>query len=96
MARDSVLRQYSGASGCFPLGPLTYRSRFIPCIFGVPLILAGSSWLADSLAPFLLLLYESVIHTWMSPLRKGELLFMFWLLIVGTKPKLAAEPPAGT
>jgi hypothetical protein len=76
----------------FPMGLLTYRSRFIPRILGVLLVLAGFSWLSDSLAPFLLPQYESVMNTWMSPLRNGELLFMFWLLIVGAKPKRAAEP----
>ena len=80
----------------FPMGLLTYRSKFVPRILGVLLMLAGFSWLADSLTPFLLPQYESVIETFTSPLRNGELLFMFWLLIAGAKPKLTAEAAAVT
>jgi hypothetical protein len=75
----------------FPMGLLTYRSKFVPRILGVVLMLAGFSWLSDSLTPFLLPQYESVIETFTSPLRNGELLFMFWLLIVGARSKLTAE-----
>ena len=75
----------------FPMGLLTYRSRFVPRVLGVLLMLACFAWLADSLTPFLLPQYERVIDTWMSPLRNGELLFMFWLLIVGAKPNPTAE-----
>jgi hypothetical protein len=36
--------------------------------------------------------YGDMVHRWMRPLRFGELLFMFWLLIVGAKPKPLAGP----
>src|SRR5205085_11954983 len=78
----------------FPLGLLVYRSRFMPRILGVLLILAGCSWVSESLTPYLLPQYESAIAAWMSPLRKGELLFMLWLLIVGAKPRTAQDRAA--
>ena len=35
--------------------------------------------------------YEAITARWMSPLLNGELLFMFWLLIMGAKPKSLAD-----
>jgi hypothetical protein len=71
----------------FPLGLLVYRSGFFPRILGVLLIVACFAWVVDSLTPFLWPQHEHIISRWVVWLRKGELLFMFWLLIVGAKPK---------
>src|SRR5258706_276012 len=74
----------------FPLGLLVYRSGIFPRILGVLLMVACFAWVVDSLTPFLLPQHEDIISRWVVWLRKGELLFMFWLLIVGAKPKAIA------
>ncbi len=76
----------------FPLGLLVYRSGFFPRILGVLLMARCFAYVVESLMPLLLPRYEDVVSRWMMPLRFGELLFMFWLLIIGAKPKLLAPP----
>jgi len=76
----------------FPLGLLVYRSGFFPRTLGVLLMLRCFAYVVESFTFFLLPYYGDVVHRWMRPLRFGELLFMFWLLIVGAKPKSLAAP----
>lgn len=76
----------------FPLGLLVYRSGFIPRILGVLLMVNCFSWLISAFAPLLLPQYSNVVNQWMKPFQLGELLFMFWLLIMGAKPKPSAVP----
>jgi len=76
----------------FPLGLLVYRSGFFPRILGVLLILNCFTYLANSFTSLLLPQYEHIVSRWMKPFTFGELLFMFWLLIMGAKPKLLAPP----
>jgi hypothetical protein len=76
----------------FPLGLLVYRSGFFPRILGVLLILNCFTYLASSFTSLLLPQYEHIISRWVKPFTFGELLFMFWLLIMGAKPKLLAPP----
>jgi hypothetical protein len=76
----------------FPLGVLVYRSGFIPRILGVLLILNGFTFPVNSFTSLLLPQYENIVSRWMRPLGFGELLFMFWLLIMGAKPKPSAGP----
>jgi hypothetical protein len=75
----------------FPLGLLVYRSRFIPRIFGVLLMLNCVTFPANTLMSLLLPQYERVASRWMMPLGFGELAFMFWLLIMGAKPAAETE-----
>jgi hypothetical protein len=77
-----------------PLGLLVYRSGFVPRILGVLLILNCFTYLEGSLMPLLLPRYEHIVSRWMSPLGFGELLFMFWLLIMGANPKSLTGPAA--
>jgi Domain of unknown function (DUF4386) len=76
-----------------PLGLLVYRSRFIPRILGLLLIANCFTYLANSFTSLLLPQYERVVDRWMKPLNFGELLFMFWLLIMGATPTPVAPPP---
>jgi Domain of unknown function (DUF4386) len=71
----------------FPLGLLVYRSGMFPRILGVLLVLRCFAYVVESFTFFVLPSYGDMVHRWMRPLRFGELLFMFWLLIVGAKPK---------
>ena len=79
----------------FPLGLLVYRSGFIPRvisrILGVLLVLNGFTYPVNSFASLVLPQYEHVVSRWMMPLSFGELVFMFWLLIMGAQPKPLAD-----
>jgi hypothetical protein len=77
-----------------PLGLLVYRSGFVPRILGVLLLLNCFTYLANSFTSLLAPQYEDVVSRWMMPLSFGELLFMFWLLIMGAIPKPLAPPPS--
>ena len=76
----------------FPLGLLVYRSGFLPRILGVLLILNGFTYPVNSFTSLLLPQYEHIVSRWMMPFGFGELVFMFWLLIMGAKPKALAGP----
>jgi hypothetical protein len=71
----------------FPLGLLVYRSGFIPRLLGGLLMLNGFTFPVNSFTSLLLPQYENIVSRWMKPLSFAELLFMFWLLIMGAKPK---------
>jgi hypothetical protein len=71
----------------FPLGLLVYRSGFVPRVLGVLLLAKCFYFLAISLVSLLVPHYQSIVHRWTMPLHFGELIFMFWLLIVGARPK---------
>jgi hypothetical protein len=76
----------------FPLGLLVYRSGFLPRILGVLLMLNGFTYPVNSFTSLLLPQYEHIVSRWMMPLTFGEVVFMFWLLIMGAKPKALAGP----
>jgi hypothetical protein len=76
-----------------PLGLLVYRSGFIPRILGLLLIANCFTYLANSFTYLLLPQYERIVDRWMKPLSFGELLFMFWLLIMGATPTPVAPRP---
>jgi Domain of unknown function (DUF4386) len=71
----------------FPLGLLVYRSGFIPRVLGALLMANGFSFLLPDFTSFLAPPYTHAVSQWMGPLHFGEILFMFWLLIMGAKPK---------
>lgn len=75
----------------FPLGLLAYRSGFIPRIFGVLLMANCVTFPVNSFMSLLLPQYERTVSRWMMPLGFGELAFMFWLLIMGTKSTTVTE-----
>jgi hypothetical protein len=76
----------------FPLGLLVYRSGFLPRILGILLMLNCLSYVVNSLTSILAPPYTHIVSQWMRPLGFGELIFMFWLLVMGANPKpLQAE-----
>jgi hypothetical protein len=75
----------------FPLGLLVYRSGFIPRFLGVLLMANCFYFSVPSFTSLLVPQYEDIVHRWMRPLGFGELVFMFWLLIMGAKPKPLAS-----
>jgi hypothetical protein len=69
----------------FPFGLLVYRSRFIPKILGVLLIIAGVGYLLGTITFLILPQYQSALSTLITLLEMGELPIILWLLIVGVK-----------
>ena len=64
------------------LGYLVFRSKYIPGILGVLLIIAGLGYLLTSLRPFL---FPDINLDFAEYTFYGELIFMLWLLIRGSK-----------
>jgi hypothetical protein len=71
------------------LGYLIYRSRYIPWIIGVILVLDGIGWIVDTLQPYF---YPSAHLEWLFIVFFSELILMLWLLIFGWRLR---EPGAG-
>jgi hypothetical protein len=68
-----------------PLGYLVYRSGFFPRFLGILVMLAGTVQLVDSLVNFINPGYEGVLLSILGVFAFAELLFCFWLLVVGVK-----------
>ncbi len=66
------------------LGYLVFRSKYIPGILGVLLIIAGLGYLLTTLKPFL---FPSINLDFAEYTFYGELIFMLWLLIRGSRIK---------
>ncbi len=75
-----------------PMGYLVFRSRFIPKIVGVLLMIAGVGYVVQSFAAFLGYAVNIILFTGL-----GELVFLLWLLIKGVNveqwKKRALESP---
>jgi hypothetical protein len=73
----------------FLLGYLIFKSGYVPKILGVLLIIAGTGYLIDSFANFLLANYSEYKDIFLIlvvvPGVIGELSFTFWLLLRGGK-----------
>jgi hypothetical protein len=73
------------------LGYLAFISKYIPKLIGIFLIVAGLGWLADNLQPFLYPHFN--VNVGMIA-GFGELIFLFWLLIMGWRIKDIPFTPA--
>jgi hypothetical protein len=71
----------------FPFGLLAIRSRFIPRLFGVLLMIAGASMVVDAFTTLVLPRYAAVVSAVASPLGLAELPIVFWLLIWGASAR---------
>jgi hypothetical protein len=78
----------------FPFGMLVIRSRFIPRVLGVLLMIAGVAYLASSFTSLVLPRYDHIVGQYAMILEIGELPIIFWLLIWGAKVK-PSDPPSG-
>ena len=85
-------------------GALAYRSGFIPKVFGILLLIAGSGYLIDGFGAVLVEDYAISIGQFTFV---GEVALIFWLLISGTRndfhpadnhrhPELEPDPPVAT
>ncbi len=78
----------------FPFGVLVYRSRFLPRILGVCLIISCFAYLAVSFTGLLFPQYEQMVSHSALPAMLGEVAMMLWLLIKGAKPHPLDAPAA--
>jgi hypothetical protein len=74
----------------FPFGLLVYRSRFLPRILGVWLMINCFAYLAVSVTGILWPQYEETVFNRAFPAMLGELATMLWLVIMGAKEQPAA------
>jgi hypothetical protein len=75
-----------------PFGLLVMRSRFLPRILGVWLIVNGVAYVAISLIALLWPAYASLAFRAAQPALMGELAITLWLLIKGAKVEPLAAP----
>lgn len=73
----------------FPMGLLTYRSRFLPRFIGVWLIVNGAAYVALSFTRVMVPEYADKVFLYLQPAFFGELAIMLWLLIKGATPARA-------
>lgn len=78
----------------FPFGILVIKSRFIPKIFGILLLVAGIGYTATSIAAILFPAYRPLVARIVTPLYVGELPVIFWLAIKGAREPQPALQPA--
>jgi hypothetical protein len=69
----------------FPFGLLVYRSRFLPRILGLWLMVNCFAYLATSFTGLLAPQYEQRVSNYAFPVMFGELAIMLWLVIMGAK-----------
>lgn len=77
----------------FPLGLLTYRSRFLPRFLGVWLVINGCAYLLMSFSGILAPAYQGKLFAYFQPALFGEIAIMLWLVIKGAKPAVSASVP---
>jgi len=74
-----------------PFGALVYRSRFIPGIIGVLLIVAGCAYVVSTMTFFLLPVYFRFSSMFMMlAAAAGEVSILGWLLIKGAREETVA------
>lgn len=84
-----------GGLWLFPFGILVYRSRFLPRVLGLWLVLAGFAWLFFSFTGILWPAYENQAYSITQPVALGEVATMLWLVVVGaTSPKTLSQHTA--
>jgi Domain of unknown function (DUF4386) len=70
-----------------PLAILVYRSRFLPRFLGVWLVINGIAYVVLCLTGELFPQYSNRAFLMSQPALFGELAFMLWLVIKGSKPQ---------
>jgi hypothetical protein len=75
----------------FPFGILVIRSGFIPRLFGVLLMVAGTAYLASAFATIVVPRFAPLINRIAGPLEIAEVPIIIWLVIWGARtPKTEA------
>jgi Domain of unknown function (DUF4386) len=76
----------------FPLGLLVYRSRFLPRLLGVWLIVNGLAYLAIWCAGIFAPQLQGTVFNCSFPILLGEIALMLWLVIRGARPPAISNP----
>jgi hypothetical protein len=76
----------------FPLGLLVYKSRFLPRVLGILLMINCFAYLADSFTSLLWPAYLHAVSQATFAPKFGELAIMLWLLIIGAKDQPLDAP----
>ncbi len=76
----------------FPLAVLIYRSGFLPRFLGVWLIINGVAYLVLSFVGLLASQYEATVSNVVFPAQLGEVVTIFWLVIVGARVRPGPGP----
>ena len=76
----------------FPFGVLVYKSRFLPRILGVWLIVNCFAYVVISLTGLFWPQNYGKAFNWSQPILFGEIAIMLWLLVRGANVKGMAEP----
>ena len=74
-----------------PFGALVIRSRFLPRLLGIWLLINGAAYLATSVVGLLFPQDLDLVDTITQPALFGELAIMLWLIIMGAREKAAAS-----
>lgn len=88
--QGNVINEIFWGLWLFPFGVLVMRSRFLPRILGILLIVNCFAYLAISLTSLLFPEYGNLLFRAAMPALLGEVWIMLWLLIKGAK----VRPPA--
>ena len=92
--QGNVINEMFWGLWLFPFGVLVMRSRFLPRILGVWLVINGFAYLTISLTGLLLPQYMDKVYNIVFPVLFGELAIMLWLVIKGAKVELLAAAPS--
>jgi len=69
----------------FPLGALDYRSRFLPRLLGVWLVINGAAYVVLSMTGLMFPEYQGKLFLIFQPALFGEIALMLWLVIRGSR-----------
>lgn len=78
----------------FPFGLLVFRSRFLPRILGVWLIIACFAWVALSITAQFFSAYYGVAFNWLQPAFFAEMAIMLYFLIRGANVRALPAMPS--
>ena len=85
--QGNVINEIFWGLWLFPFGVLVYKSRFLPRILGVWLIVNCFAYVIISLTGIFSPEHYSKVFTWSQPVLFGEIAIMLWLLIKGARVK---------
>jgi len=85
--QGNVINEIFWGLWLFPFGVLVYKSRFLPRILGVWLIVNGAAWVMISLTGLFSPDQYSTVFKMSQPVLFGEIAIMLWLLIKGANVK---------
>jgi len=85
--QSTIVSQIFWGLWLFPLGWLVYRSGMMPRFLGAWLIVNGAAYLATSASGLFAPQHMKTVSMFTTPALLGEVAFMFWLVILGARPK---------